>query len=96
MPEDWKKPLQEIPHHLATAALFVCMLLCDFAPVALVIWLMRASEWMLHDKIYSLFGTPLETIMTHVEVSLLLSFMVLGGIKILYRLYVSIREMNKP
>jgi hypothetical protein len=47
------------------------------------------------QKLFNIWN-PLEIIMNHIEVSLLLSFMVLGGIKILYRLGLSIRDMNKP
>jgi hypothetical protein len=96
MSDEWKKPLWENLHHLTTAFLFLSMLVYDFAPVGLMILLMKASEWMVRKKNYSLFGTPLETIMNHIEVFLLLSFMVLGGIKILYRLFLSIKEMKKP
>jgi hypothetical protein len=58
--DDWKKPLWENLHHLTTAFLFLSMLLYDFAPLALMIGLMKASEWLVHDKNYSIFGTPLK------------------------------------
>jgi hypothetical protein len=70
------------------------MLVYDFLPLVLMLLLMRASEWLVREKNYALFGTPLETIMNHIEVSLLLAFMVLGGIKILYRLYLSMKALK--
>jgi hypothetical protein len=94
MSDDWKKPLWENLHHLTVAFLFVCMLVYDFLPLMVMIGLMKASEWLLHEKAYSLFGTPLETIINHIEVALLISFMGLGGIKILVRLGLSILDLR--
>jgi hypothetical protein len=71
------------------------MLVYDFAPVMLMIGLMEASERLVHDKNYSLFGTPLETIMNHIEVALLIVFMGLGAIKIVVRLGLSILDMSR-
>jgi hypothetical protein len=60
MSDEWKKPLWENLHHLTTAILFLCMLVYDFLPLVLMLLLMRASEWLVREKNYALFGTPLD------------------------------------
>ncbi len=84
--EDWRKPLRENAAHLATAFLFVCIIIYDFAPIATMIFIMRISEWLTQDKHYFVLGVELHDIMYDVEVCLLLAFMAVGGLGVLVRL----------
>ena len=95
MSYNWKGVWEEIIHHFGTTILFLVLLGLDFLPVAALLGLMRASEWLTEGKHYVFFGVPLETIMNHIEVILLITFMGLGGYKVIYRLYISIEEMKK-
>jgi hypothetical protein len=93
MSDEWKEPLRESLHHLTLAILFLTMLAYDFAPVALMTGLMGASERLLHDRNYHFLGVPLEDILNHIEVFLLLSFVLYGAFKVLSRLGQSVVEV---
>ena len=95
MAYDWKGLGEEIVYHLGNTIVFVTLLVLDFVPVVVLFGFMRASEWLTEGKNYVFFGVPLETIMNHIEVGLLILFMGLGGYKVAYRLYISILEMSK-
>src|SRR5882757_913467 len=84
--EDKWGPLREIPHHVATSALLVAMLILDFLPIATIFGLMQVTEKYLHDKEYLFFGTKLGTYVSHIEVFLFLAFVAVGGLKVFLRL----------
>ena len=91
----WKDLSDEIVHHFAHTIVFLVLLVLDFLPVVALFGFMRLSEWLTEGKHYIFFTVPLESIMNHIEVAVLITFMALGGYKVGLRLYMSIQEMKK-
>jgi hypothetical protein len=91
----WKDLWDEVVHHFAHTIVFLVLLVLDFLPVVALFGFMRLSEWLTERNHYIFFYVPLESIMNHIEVAVLITFMALGGYKVALRLYMSIQEMRK-